>query len=64
MIVSVADLVALIGAITALVVALAGVVYQIRMMRQDIVQAVAEHKNETIEALLLAQKRDGETRTV
>lgn len=51
MVIDTADLTALIGAITALVVAIAGVIYQLRLMRSDIVSAVERHKDETISVL-------------
>lgn len=45
---SAADLAALIGAIAALTTALGALIYQIRMMRREIVQAVEAHMLATI----------------
>ena len=45
------DAATLIGALSALIVALGGLIYQVRAMRRDIVDAVASHKDETIQVL-------------
>ena len=52
------DIAALFSAFAALVVALGGVIYQLRLFRCEVVSAVERHKNETIQAMLANKNGD------